>query len=194
MTGAGNLVSLARRMPGVEGFWVFISGDILLFTLLFGSYSYQRTLDIAAYEASQRQLYPLVAALNTFFLLTSSWLVALGVAAKRRCEDRRAAGFVAGGILFGIAFVLNKAVEYGLDNWGGSIVPEADFAFYYFLITGLHLLHVIGGLIILTVAWSRLRAPTIERNDMVLLESGASFWHMVDLLWLIIFPLIYLVK
>lgn len=194
MSDGASIGDGVKRMPGDEGVWFFISVDVMLFAMFFGSFSYQRSLNVALFDHAQQLLQPSIAALNTLFLLTSSWLVALAVHALRRSEVRRAARHISGAVGLGAAFVVTKLFEYYLEVRAGLMVTTNEFFMFYFVVTGIHLLHVVGGIVVLCLSWLRLRAEVAGRNDLVFLESGASFWHMVDLLWLLIFPLLYLIR
>jgi nitric oxide reductase NorE protein len=179
-----------RRLPGVEGVWVFIGADAAIFALLFLSYMQDRRKDPAAFEASSNMLNYNLGGLNTLILLTSSWLVALGVIAARRGELARAHRFLLGGVLTGCAFVVSKSIEYA-EKFTVGITPVTDAFFtWYFTMTGLHLLHVVAGTGLLTYLWIKSRRTV----NITTAECVASYWHLVDLLWIVLFPLLYLVQ
>jgi nitric oxide reductase NorE protein len=184
--------STARRLPGDEGLWYFIAADMALFLLLFGSFASEQASARAAFDAARLQLLPSLATLNTVFLLTSSWFAASAVGALRRGQAERANAWLAGTIILGTAFIVTKIVEYHFEISAGVSLAGNSFFTFYFVITGLHLLHVIGGVTFLCYIWHRLREAPAGSWHVRLLESGASFWHVVDVLWLVIFPLLYL--
>ena len=94
----------------------------------------------------------------------------------------------------GVAFGISKAFEYG-SKLGQGITPATnDFYMYYFVLTGFHLLHVFGGSLMLAVFWKMSRRGAFGSGRMAVIESGGLYWHMVDLLWLLLFPLLYLMK
>ncbi len=178
-----------RRLPGVDGFWVFIGFDAVIFALLFGTFLNDRRSEPELFEASRQTLNFHLGGLDTLILLTSSWLVALAVQAFKRGEQHRVPGLLLGGALTGGAFVISKAVEYTAKLTDG-VTPASDtFYSWYFVITGIHLAHVVVGTGLLIFLWTRSRRPDPSQ---VVLECVASFWHLVDLLWIVIFPLLYL--
>jgi nitric oxide reductase NorE protein len=99
-----------------------------------------------------------------------------------------------GGVLVGACFVGIKAFEYHEKIAAGITPSTNEFFMYYFVLTGLHLAHVIIGLIVLTVLSTLARKPEPTTTHIAFFEGGACFWHMVDLLWIVIFPLIFLVR
>ena len=128
-------------------------------------------------------------------LLTSSWLVALAVQlAHRRASRERISRLLAWGAACGLAFAVLKAVEYAKKLWAGISMLTNDFYMYYFTLTGLHLVHVAAGTLILLFLWRKASTASYERGNLAGLEAGATFWHMVDLLWVVLFPLLYLVR
>ena len=130
--------------------------------------------------------------LNTMVLLTSSRFVALAVQAARRGEYERSRRLISYGGLCGVAFVAIKAFEWAHEVSHGFTLVRNDFFMFYFMLTGVHLFHVFLGLVILVVVNRELRSP--ERCRSWIVESGAVYWHMVDLLWVGIFALLYLMR
>ncbi|MGQ0466964.1 MAG: cytochrome c oxidase subunit 3 [Sporichthyaceae bacterium] len=176
-----------RRLPGVDGLWVFIGFDAAIFALLFGTFLHARHGEPELFEASRQTLNQNLGGANTLVLLTSSWLVALAVAAMRRREHARASRLLLAGAAAGGLFVALKATEYGIKLADGIPPGSGAFFTWYFVLTGIHLAHVVAGTGLLVFAWRR----SVGRN-VVVVESVASFWHLVDLLWIVIFPLLYL--
>lgn len=191
-TKPGGETSSARQLPGDEGLWFFIAADMVLFLLLFGSFVSEQAVNRVQYDSGREQLLPTIATLNTIFLLTSSWTVALAVAATRQEKPRRAKRYLAATIALGTGFIVAKIFEYAAEVKNGISLASSEFFTFYFIITGLHLIHVIGGVTFLSVVRNRLRSVVAGTQPIKLVESGASFWHVVDVLWLVIFPLLYL--
>ncbi|WP_439639900.1 cytochrome c oxidase subunit 3 [Nevskia sp.] len=184
----------ARRLPGVEGVWVFIAADMCFFALLFVSFMLGRQEATPVFEASRQTLDINFGGINTLILLTSSWCVVLAVEAVKRDALARVPHLIAGAFLLGVAFMVSKALEYGGKIKAGISMLTNDFYMYYYTLTGLHLLHVFAGNILLIVLWKQARARRFSRGNCVVLECGASYWHMVDLLWIVLFPLLYLLR
>lgn len=182
-----------RRMPGVEGFWVFIAGDLGIFTLLFGSFMAARAKDAAAFEDARQFLSPGHGGINTLLLLTSSWCVARALLALRASRNDAATRWLAAGIAGGLGFAVSKALEYAVKITAGHDPGSGEFFMYYYLLTGIHLLHVVVGCVLLTVFWLRWRRGRMP-DRWTGFESAACYWHMVDFLWIIIFPLLYLTR
>ena len=184
----------ARHLPGEEGMWVFIFGDMTVFALLFGVYLFYRGHDVARFDEAQQQLNQTYGAVNTLVLLTSSLLVVTAVRAMRREARDLARWLTYGAMACGVVFILNKALEYG-DKISHGLVPATNqFFTYFYVMTGLHLFHVVLGLALLGFVVSLTRRPYLDARQRSYLEGAACFWHMVDLLWIVIFPLLYLVK
>lgn len=182
------------RLPGVEGVWVFLGADLVIFCLLFVSFMRDRAAQPELFERSRLTLSHTLGGANTLILLTSSWLVALAVGAAREGARRRMRLCLAGGFLTGVAFVVSKSVEYG-GKFGAGVTPATDaFYMWYFTLTGMHLAHVVVGSCLLATLWVRARRPEVPGGERVFLESVASYWHLVDLLWIVMFPLLYLTR
>jgi len=182
----------ARRLPGDAGVWLFIAADTFLFALFFSSFMYERTKNVALFNDSQRALDPAIGALNTVLLLTGSWFVVMAVEAARQRLQRVLVACLGMAIACGVAFGTIKIFEYRSKIAHGITMLTNDFYMYYFALTGLHFVHLVIGLVALTVLLTKARAETAGDYQRYL-ESGASYWHMVDLLWIMLFPLLYLV-
>ena len=129
--------------------------------------------------------------LGFLILLTSSWLVARAVLATRAGRHDQAIWLTYAGGVGGVLFMVCKGYEWVVKIGAGHTNSEMFYSFYYVL-TGVHLIHVLIGLIVLGVIVRELRNPSRRRTSVV--ESGAVYWHMVDLLWVIIFGLLYVVR
>ncbi len=186
--------SVKHHVPGEVGVWVLILGDMVVFGLFFLVFVYYRGLDIELYTQSQKALNQNYGALNTLLLLASSWFVVMAVERARADHGRRATTFFALALLCGGGFSVVKFVEYSEKLTAGLSITSNEFFMYYYIFTGLHFLHVVIGMGVLVFLIAKTRASTFSRKDMVVVESGASFWHLVDLLWIVLFPLLYLMK
>lgn len=179
-----------RRIPGEGGVWLLVGGDLLAFSLFFLVFSYYRHLQPEVFEAARQTLNRRIGLTNTLVLLTSSLFVAIGV--RRVLADRAGAGrmFLAAMGCGGL-FIVLKAVEYGQKIAHGITPLTNDFYLYYFAFTGIHLAHVVigsGGLFVMAQVSRREASPTRS----LIVECGATFWHLVDLLWIMLFALFYL--
>jgi nitric oxide reductase NorE protein len=183
-----------RRLPGVDGVWVLIGADSVIFAILFLSFMQDRLRYPAVFEASRHTLNINLGGIDTLILLTSSWSVALAIQALKRDLIDRVPRYLLGGVLTGLMFVVSKSIEY-FQKFAHGITPGTNpFYMWYFTLTGIHLTHVLVGTSLLTYLWSRSRRGTYSSSHRVVPESVASFWHLVDLLWIVLFPLLYLMK
>lgn len=194
-TATNSDAPATRRVPGVEGIWVFIGGDLLLFTLLFGSFMAGRMEDPAVFGQGRHTLDYNFGGINTLILLTSSWFVVLALHASRAGQSTRAANWLAAAIISGLAFGISKAIEYTGKLQAGHTMLSNDFFMYYYFLTGLHLVHVLAGCVGLTFFWWAARSGSYGIGSRTTgLECMGLYWHMVDLLWILLFPLLYLMR
>lgn len=183
-----------QHLPGEAGIWVFILGDMVVFALFFAVFAYYRSLDIQLYTESQSTLNQNYGVINTLLLLTSSWFVVLAVQGVRKNQNTMARLFFAAGFLCGSGFALVKILEYREKIQHGITMMTNDFYMYYYIFTGIHFLHVIIGLSILMFLLLKTKQYSFTTKDIQTFESGAAYWHMVDVLWIVLFSLLYLVK
>lgn len=186
--------ALDRHLPGEEGTWVFIFGGLLEFTLYFGAYLHSRTDDPRLFAESQKALDRNLGALNTLFLLLASLLVATAVQAVRRRERQLARKLIAGAFVCGVAFSAVKLVEYQHHFAHGISWSTNGFFQYYFLLTGLHWFHLAFAMALLGVLFVLSGKEDLTPRRMAYIEGGACFWHTVDVLWIVLFPLLYLIR
>ena len=178
-----------RRLPGVEGVWVFVAADMAMFGLLFVSFMLDRQKALALFEQSRHTLNFNFGGVNTLILLTSSWFMVLALDTVKRNQLARAPHYLAAAFVCGLAFGASKALEYSEKLSVGISMLSNDFYMYYFVLTGIHLLHVAAGCVVIGVLWKKTRAGAYDAKHCVGLECGATYWHMVDLLWIVLFPL-----
>jgi nitric oxide reductase NorE protein len=183
-----------QEIPGEVGIWVFVLGDMFVFGLFFTVFVYYRGLDLEVFRTSQATLNQNYGALNTLLLLFSSWFVVLAVIDVREHAARYAARLLGLAMLCGLGFSVVKFVEYGEKLRAGLGIMTNDFYMYYYIFTGLHFVHVIIGLGVLIYLWSMVQAGVKSAGELRIFESGAIYWHMVDLLWIVLFPLLYLLQ
>ena len=194
VTSTSQRPKAERHLPGEEGVWIFILGDMLIFSLFFCVFMFYRVNDPILFTESQSQLNLHFGALNTLLLLTSSWFVVLGVQAVREDFGTFARKLFGGAFLCGLGFCVAKYFEYGEKIGNGVTLVTNDFFMYYYILTGIHFLHLIIGMGVLVYMWRKSNNSKFNQGDIRNFESGASYWHMVDLLWIVLFPLLYLVK
>jgi len=185
-------VSRTGHLPGDGHMWVMVLGDLIIFGGYFIIFMVHRAMSPQQFLESQQHLNLNIGAVNTLVLLTSSWFVARSVQAARADDHPRALRLTYLGGLCGVLFIAIKAYEWTAKVAQGYTMPSNEFFVFYYMLTGVHLFHVALGLLILGVVVRELRNPRRRRVSMV--ESGATYWHMVDLLWIVIFALLYVMR
>lgn len=184
--------SRSGHLPGDGHMWVMVLGDLVIFGAYFVIFMIYRAMAPQEFLQSQQHLNLNVGALNTLALLTSSWFVAHSVQAARADDHARALRLIYLGGFCGVLFIVIKAYEWSMEVARGYTMASNQFFMFYYMLTGVHLFHVALGLLILGIVVRELRNPRRRRVSMV--ESGATFWHMVDLLWIVIFALLYVMR
>lgn len=179
---------VVRKIPGEIGVWLFILLDLIVFSIFFGTIMYYRHQDLAAFAAGQDVLHVNLALVNTLFLVTGSLFVVRGVQSTRFGDVSASRRYLGAAAATGIGFMGVKVFEYGTLLSDGHTLHSDVFFLCYFAFTGIHLLHVIVGTVVLAIIRNRAKRNVSTES----VESGACYWHMVDLLWLILFPLLYL--
>jgi nitric oxide reductase NorE protein len=165
---------------------------MVVFFLFFLVYISERIRLPDIFVASQRLLDPFTGLTSALFLLTSSWCMVEAVNATRRNAERAAARYLNLALLLGALFAGNKLVEYS-DKLAHDLTPVSNgFFTFYFIITGLHFIHVIGGMMFMGHCRMRLSTELGTLNFRKKIENVGLFWHFVDVLWLFIFPMLYL--
>lgn len=173
-------------LPGNPLMWILIASELAVFGAALVGYAGMRLRDPAGFVAAQDSLDRIAGAVNTAVLLTSGLFAALAVEARR--ADMRGAGrlLLLAAAALGAVFLWVKGMEYARELSAGHDIDSHPFFMFYYLITGFHAAHVAMGLIILAiVAWF----DSLENY-----ETGAAFWHMVDLVWIVVFPCLYLLR
>lgn len=170
--------------------WWFLASEIITFGGLIGSYLVVHALHPQWIEEAHHLSVP-IATFNTLVLLTSSLTIVLAYAAVDRQDDRAAQTWLLYTVGGGVLFLLVKAFEWSLEIGAGRVPGASGFWAFYFIMTGLHGLHVLGGIIINAALWlaakrGRLR-PIAHR-----VEYAGLYWHFVDVVWIFLFPLLYL--
>jgi heme/copper-type cytochrome/quinol oxidase subunit 3 len=173
------------------GMWIFLSSEVMLFAGFIGSFVNLRAANLVMMNEAAALLNRNLGALNTFVLITSSLTMALAVGAVARGNRRRAVPFLMLTILLGLAFMGIKTVEYS-DKFSHHISPHTNLFFsFYFIMTGLHALHVFVGIVLLAIV-----LLGVSRNspkwDGTAVENAGLYWHFVDVVWIFLFPLLYL--
>jgi nitric oxide reductase NorE protein len=182
----------AAHLPGDAAMWVMVLGDFVFFGAYFIIFMIHRAMAPELFLQSQQHLNLTIGVVNTLVLLTSSWFIVRSVATARSGEYQGAVRLTYLGGACGVLFIAIKAYEWSAEIAAGHTMPANEFFLFYYMLTGVHLFHVGLGLLILGIVVRELRNPRKRRVSMV--ESGATYWHMVDLLWIVIFVLLYVMR
>lgn len=173
-------------LPGNPIMWVLIISELLVFGAFFIAFGVARILDVETFRAGQALLDVRMGGANTLVLVTSGWLAAKAVQSGVAGQGRKSRQYLAGAAALGVVFLVIKGMEYAGKAAQGIDIETNTFFTLFYLMTGFHAMHVIMGIIVLAiVGW---------KNSPENLETGAAFWHMVDLIWLILFPIVYLLR
>jgi nitric oxide reductase NorE protein len=183
------------HVPGEPGIWILLFGDLCVFAVLFAVFLYHRGGQPELFATAQDQLNRTFGATNTLILLSSSLLLVYATRAIRSATLRPMARWLTlGAMALGACFVVIKVFEYSEKVKAGLTPSTNEFFTYYFVLTGLHLGHLLIGLGVLTILWRLAHQAEPSETHLKFFEGGACFWHMVDLLWIVIFPLVFLVR
>lgn len=190
-TTAGEGRADLHRLPGDEGVFFFIMADMGMFAVFFLLFMVGQAQDPETYRASRSALDQALGLANTLILVFSGWWMVRAVEAGRAGNWLLARRRVLAATLSGSAFAGTKAFEYHEKITAGITLTTNEFFGYYFAFTGIHFLHFAVGIVVLIVTLNKLGKPEDERTRLWL-ESAAAYWHMVDLLWMVLFPMLYL--
>ncbi len=185
------------------GMWLFIFTEMLLFVGLFLVYSVYRFKNAEAFHLAAEELSTLVGTINTIILLVSSMTVAMAITSIQKGNKKLSLILIGITLFLAMIFLVNKYFEWGIKIEHGLYpgsqylqeLGHGDTLFFglYFFMTGLHAFHIIVGMIILGFVYQRVHNGKIHSTDFVFLENGALYWHLVDLIWIFLFPLFYLI-
>jgi nitric oxide reductase NorE protein len=187
-----------RRIPGEPGIWMFVLLDSLVFMQLFWIFAWYRAENRELYQASQEQwVNPVYGLVYTILLLTSSWCIVMAITGVRKRYFDTACRFVLLGFALGAAFVVIKFFEYGEKITSGITPVTNEYFMFYFVMTIVHLVHVVVGLGVLAyvhrqIRVMRLSADQSDPRRMRSIETSGIYWHFVDMLWIVLFALFYL--
>lgn len=186
------------------GMWLFLFTELLLFGGLFLVYAVYRHEYIDQFKVAAMALNTTIGALNTIILLTSSLTVALSIAALQKGNKKLSIMLLVMTNILALAFMINKYFEWSEKIHHGIFpgseimlnLPDGQILFYglYYIMTGLHGLHVIIGLVFLTIVLGFIITGSVNKDSYVKLENAGLYWHLVDLIWIFLFPLFYLIQ
>ena len=178
---------------GEFGVWLFVLGDMIIFATLFILYALDYVQDRATFISGQAHLNDIFGVINTLLLLTGSLCIVIAVKRARNNVSQNIGKYILATISTGFVFIANKFIEYSKEIAQGHTLVTDDFFMYYYTLTAIHLLHVLIGIGVLIFLYWKVSSQGLRGENSTHLESGGLIWHMVDLLWIAIFPLLYLI-
>ena len=203
-----------KTEPSESGVWIFVLGDMLVFALFFAVFLFARLQNPEIFLESRTQLNQVLGALNTLILLSSSFFAVITLHLYRKGQDilsvtdsstniakvefevakSKVKLFARLTLACGIGFLIIKSYEYGEKFAAGINIATNEFYLYYFAFTGFHLVHVTVGVLVfysvVKIALDQLGGEDHTQS----VEGAAIYWHMVDVLWIVLFVLFYLVR
>lgn len=178
-------------LPGDLAIWVLIYAELLVFGMLFCAYAVARATHLELFQTSQATLDVHSGAINTALLISASYFVVRSVRAQRADASQSSARWMLLAIVCGGGFLLLKTIEFEHKFAEGIGLSSNLFYMFYLFMAVFHFMHVVAGVVILLVLWRGITNGAYSADSLNGLESGAAYWHMVDLVWLVLFPLVY---
>ncbi len=187
--------------PGDFAIWIIIYLELITFGLLFIGYVVSRRENVQLFNDSQLMVSQTTGFINTLILITSSYFVVKAVHGIKNMTKESskessitASKWLLSAIVFGVAFLIIKLSEFSHIFGQGITLSTNKFFMFYIFLTVFHFMHAALGTIILFNIYKKTKMQGYSRDDCGGMETGASYWHMVDLLWIVLFPLVYIIK
>jgi len=180
--------------PGDFGIWIIIYIELLTFAGLFIGYAFSRRANLDVFNESQLLLDQKAGFINTIVLITSSLFVVYAVKAIKKNNSKLSANWILSAMGVGFIFVVIKLLEFSDKFEQGINLSTNTFFMFYLMLTVFHFLHVVLGLIILFNIYQKTKIGGYSDKNYLGMETGASYWHLVDLLWIVLFPLVYIMR
>ena len=185
------------------GLWLFLFSELILFGGMFIIYAVYRFMHAEEFRLAAAELDPFIGTINTMILLTSSLTVAMSITAIQRGKKYLSMALVSTTLVLAFVFLVNKYFEWshkisiGIYPQSPELMnkPQGEILYFglYYVMTGLHAIHVIIGMAVLGFMLVFIAKGIINRESFVKLEVGALYWHLVDIIWIFLFPLFYLI-
>jgi nitric oxide reductase NorE protein len=197
-----NANSDSKKLPGDIAMWFFILAELTVFAIFFIGFAIAENMNLVMFAEGKAQLHKQAGLINTIALITSSYFVAASLHSMRMDKQKQAVFRLLIAMLFAVVYLVVKLWEYQVLFDKGIDIETNTFFTLYFLITAFHFMHILLGMVILILMainankgkYSQASSDEgISDQDISGFESGACYWHMVDLLWIILFPLIYII-
>ena len=178
--------------PGGLVIWIFVLLELVTFGMFFVTFAFERHDNLELFNSSSRMLNSGLATINTLVLVTSSLLVVMGLHKLKVGDVVKSKLLYIGAATLGILFLILKVYEYSGKMSSGITMGTNSFFAYYWLLTLLHFFHVVIGVVILFYMSSSIKSGIYSAENYYDVESASIYWHLCDLLWILLFPLLYL--
>lgn len=203
MSDGHTFTELQDRETGKLGMWIFLFTELFLFGGLFLVYAVFRSTHSEDFHSAALELNSFIGTVNTVFLLISSMTVAMAITAIRKDQKQLAMFLVFITLVLAALFMVNKYFDWS-HKFHYKLYPGSDvlknlghgellFFGLYYMMTGLHAIHVLAGMVLLSINLVKIKRGLVNRNHYLLLENSGLYWHLVDLIWIFLFPLLYLI-
>lgn len=184
----------ANPLPGDFAIWIFILAELLVFAVFFIAYAVARSRNVELFNEYQLTLNTDIGALNTVFLITASFFVVRAVGAIKQANSRYCGHWLAASLVMGSCFMVLKTMEFADKFSAGISLSTNTFYMFYLSLTFFHYMHVIMGMVILVVVMIKAYQGKYSPENHTGVETGGAYWHMVDLVWIVLFPLVYVIR
>ena len=189
-----NIENEQRLLPGDLAIWFFIFAELLVFAIFFIVYSIQRLQHVELFNQYQQTLNKETGAINTALLITASYFVVRAVQEIKKNNVDTCISWLYRSLGMGAGFLMLKSYEFYSKFSVGINLNTNDFYFFYISLTFFHFLHVILGMIIISFVILFAKKGRYSAKEHTGIETAASYWHMVDLVWIVLFPLVYIIR
>lgn len=185
--------SQVRHLPGDLAIWIFILAELTVFAALFMTFTIFKIQNPDIFAAGQATVHPVAGVINTIALISSSYLVALAVHRAENHNFKDCSRLLMAAMAVASVYLVTKGWEYQeLFSQGFNLRTNVYYTLYFF-ITFFHFMHVLMGMVILGYVAQKAAKGGYHADDYIGVESGASYWHMVDMVWVVLFPLVYII-
>ena len=188
----------ASLPPGDFAIWIIIYVELVTFAGLFIGYAFARRADVELFNQSQLLLDQRSGFINTLILITSSYFLVKAIEIIKTIDKDKASilasRWLLGAMVLGGSFIVIKIIEFSDKFEQGINLSTNTFFMFYIMLTVFHFMHVLLGLVILYAVYKKTKMGGYSKQDHRGMETGASYWHLVDLLWIVLFPLVYIMR
>jgi len=184
--------------PGDFAIWIIIYVELVTFAALFIGYAFARRVDVELFNQSQLLLDQRSGFINTLILITSSYFLVKAIEIIKTIDKDKASilasRWLLAAMILGSSFIVIKIMEFSDKFEQGISLSTNTFFMFYIMLTVFHFMHVLLGLVILYAVYKKTKMGGYSKQDHRGMETGASYWHLVDLLWIVLFPLVYIMR